>query len=484
MKRILCVFVIATAFAGTLFCEDNLKPKMVQIPGRNYEMMTTEVTQGLYESVMDENPSHFSEEFKAKYRPVEEVSWYDAIYFCNKLSEKEGLELVYAVNGKKNVSQWNYTTYMGNEIEGKITQDLSANGYRLPTREEWVYAAKGGKDYAYAGSDDIDEVAWYEDNSGKMTHPVTQKKANGYKLYDMSGNVWEWCWDVDPDHSDRRCVCGGSWFDDYCELGNRVSYYADRRDSHLGFRLVRSLSKFCEDNLKPKMVRIPGRNYEMMTTEVTQGLYESVMGENPSYFRNDNEDLDDEERDNLPENTKNNPVECVSWYDAIYFCNLLSKSEGLEAVYAVDGETDVEMWSYIPHYDEEIAEEITQNPKANGYRLPTVEEWQYAAKGGKYYAYAGSDDIDEVGWYDGNSGNTTHLVGQKKANSYGLYDMSGNVEEWCWGGFSYNGNSRFFCCGGGWYYSADYCEAGRSDFTSSRYRGYDFGFRLVRSFSK
>ena len=242
-------------------------------------------------------------------------------------------------------------------------------------------------------------------------------------------------------------------------------------------------SLFCEDSLKPKMVKIPGKKYEMMTTEVTQGLYESVMGENPSYFRNDNEDLDDEERDNLSENTKNNPVENVSWYDAIYFCNKLSEIEGLEPVYAVDGETGVEKWSYIPHYDKEIAEEITQNPKANGYRLPTREEWQYAVKGGKDYAYAGSDDIDEVGWYDGNSGNTTHPVAQKKANGYGLYDMGGNVNEWCWDVGLYYSNSR--CnCGGSWYYSADYCEVGRSDFTNSRYRGPDFGFRLVRSLSK
>ena len=219
------------------------KPKMVKIPGQHYEMMSSEVTQELYESVTGINPSFFSEEFKAKYRPVESVSWYDAIYFCNLLSKSEGLEPVYAVNGKKSVSQWNYKPHRENEIEGKITQDLSADGYRLPTVEEWQYAAKGGEDYEYAGSDNIDKVAWYEDNRGYTTHPVAQKKANGYGLYDMSGNVWEWCRDVYPNDSDFRCSCGGSW--DYsagsCKVDCRDYCYAGYRGYGLGFRLVRTI---------------------------------------------------------------------------------------------------------------------------------------------------------------------------------------------------------------------------------------------------
>ena len=240
---------------------------------------------------------------------------------------------------------------------------------------------------------------------------------------------------------------------------------------------------FCEDNLKPKMVRIPGQDYEMMTTEVTQGLYESVMGENPSYFRNDNEDLDDEERDNLPKNTKNNPVECVSWYDAIYFCNLLSKREGLEPVYAVDDEIDVENWDYTPHNEKEIDGEITRNENADGYRLPTVKEWDYAARGGQNYKYAGSNNLDEVGWYSNNSWNKTHPVAQKKANGYGLYDMSGNVWEWCWDvrpNFIGFGDGRCYC-GGGWSNSDSYCEVDGSYNCYADGRYDDHGFRLVRT---
>ena len=256
IKRILCVSVIAAALAETLFCEDNLKPKMVRIPGQDYEMMTTEVTQGLYESVMGENPSYFRNDNEdlddeerdnlpknTKNNPVECVSWYDAIYFCNKLSEKFGFTPVYEVDGKTDVTTWNYTPHEGNSISGNVTQNANANGFRLPTVEEWQYAARGGQNYKYAGSNDIDEVGWYENNSGDKTHPVAQKKANGYGLYDMSGNVWEWCWGVSPDYSRYRCRCGGSWDYDayYCWVDGGSSYYADFRCSNLGFRLVRTI---------------------------------------------------------------------------------------------------------------------------------------------------------------------------------------------------------------------------------------------------
>ena len=206
----------------------------VKIPGTNFAMIKTEVTQKLYTSVMGSNPSSF----KGDYNPVENVSWCDAVYFCNKLSERYGFTPVYAVDGKTDVATWNYT--IGDSIRGKVTQNTIANGFRLPTVEEWQYAAKGGQNYTYLGSDNLDEVGWYDDNSGKRTHPVAQKKANGYGLYDMSGNVTEWCWDVDSYYDFCRYDCGGSFnsSDNDCEVSGRSYGGAKFYYATLGFRIV------------------------------------------------------------------------------------------------------------------------------------------------------------------------------------------------------------------------------------------------------
>ena len=229
------------------------------------------------------------------------------------------------------------------------------------------------------------------------------------------------------------------------------------------------------------MVKIPGKNFEMLRTEVTQELYEAVMGENPSWFRCDNTELDEDDLKNLEKNTSNYPVEYISWYDAIYFCNKLSEKKGLQPVYAVNGKIDVRKWGYKPHNDDKIFAEITQNIFADGYRLPTVEEWQYAARGGQMYRYSGSDNLGSVGWYHDNSGRVTHPVAQKKPNGYGLYDMNGNVEEWCWGSFT----DDFSClCGGCWYDIDANCEVDSRYYYDAGYRDDYIGFRLVRSTGK
>ena len=161
-----------------------------------------------------------------------------------------------------------------------------------------------------------------------------------------------------------------------------------------------------------KMVNIPGTSYSMLNTEVTQKLYKAIMGSNPSYFKGNN-----------------NPVECVNWIDAVYFCNKLSQKFGFTPVYAVDGETDVTTWNYKPHQGIQLDGEVTENYAANGFRLPTKDEYKYAAAGGQSYKYSECNNLDGVGWYRENH---THSVAQKKANGYGLYYMSGDFTEWCW----------------------------------------------------
>ena len=198
--------------------------KMITIPGRNIEMLSTEVTQDMYTFCML-NPSQFI----GDNLPVDRVSWFEAIIFCNMLSIANGFTRVYTIN----------------DSTGEVTQDTSADGFRLPTVEEWQYAAKGGRNYTYAGSNIINEVAWYYGNSDHKSHPVGQLKPNDFGLYDMSGNVLEWCWDVKSGNVIKsRHICGGSWFGgkESCEVNiGRFWNNEDNRDKEIGFRVVRNI---------------------------------------------------------------------------------------------------------------------------------------------------------------------------------------------------------------------------------------------------
>ena len=365
----------------------------------SFSIGETEVTQELWEIVMGSNPS----KLKGTKLPVNNVKWSECQEFISKV----------------------------NQITGK--------NYRLPTEAEWEYAARGGsksKGFKYIGSNDVNEVSWYRKNSGGTMHDVRMKKPNELGLYDMGGNVEEWCQDwygnylsiaqtnpTGPSSGTEHILRGGNFRDEYgsdCTPSYRWAHEDDYALANSGLRLVLSspeserqktenANQSERDRIIQKaikeMVYVEGGTFKMGgngafsdyskpihqvtlssfsigKTEVTNELWEAVMeSPAPSGLYTGKDALC--------------PVSCVSWDECQIFIAKLNELTGKK------------------------------------FRLPTEAEWEFAARGGnksKGYKYSGSNNVDDVAWGDSN---TPSIVARKMPNELGLYDMSGNVSEWC-----------------------------------------------------
>jgi len=387
---------------------------------KGYWLGKYEVTQAQYEAVMGSNPS----EFIGADLPVEKVSWNDATNFCARLTEIE-------------------------RAAGRLPEGYE---YTLPTEAQWEYACRAGaSDALYDGSTLYSsegypgaDLAWYDGNSQGTTHPVGQKLPNAWGLYDMYGNVWEWCSDWYGDYPTSevsnptgaifnwaRVDRGGGWNSPgkCCRSAARGYGGPDYHLNNVGFRValthIRDFTLSLSEDVSLDMLWIDsgkftmgspanelGRNseevqhdvylsgYWLGKYEVTQAQFEAVMGWNVSYCRG--ADL---------------PVESISWQYAMEFCARLTA----------------------------IEREAGRLPRGYKYTLPTEAQWEYACRAGTTTAFNNGKNIpteeqkweepcpnlDEVGWYMFNANKASHPVGQKMPNAWGLYDMHGNVLEWC-----------------------------------------------------
>jgi formylglycine-generating enzyme required for sulfatase activity len=212
--------------------------EMVLITGnkiQEYWISRYEVTQELYRSVTGTNPGYYKDDKN----PVEQVSWYNAVEFCNKLSERAGFAVYYNIDKKRDDPE-----NKNSGIRWMVTINRDADGFRLPTSEEWEYAARGGSSGKYFWGDEMNgDYCWYDGNSGGKTHPVGSKKPNAYGIFDICGNVQEWCFDWHPLFTGQyRVVRDGQFNFDAVEMQTeRTDYRSPQFEfGFTGIRLVKN----------------------------------------------------------------------------------------------------------------------------------------------------------------------------------------------------------------------------------------------------
>ena len=208
--------------AGQVALSDRRTQRSWSVDLTSYELGAFPITQAVYADVTGRRPSTA----QGNALPVEGVSWWDAVRFCNDLSQHEGFAPAYRLHGDSEGVDW----------------DASADGYRLPTEAEWEYACRAGTTGPQYGP--LDEIAWYRGNSDERIHDVGGKAPNPWGFHDMLGNVWDWCWDVyDAEvYGSYRVLRGGGWFDEHwsCRASARRRSHPSYQVDDVGFRVARS----------------------------------------------------------------------------------------------------------------------------------------------------------------------------------------------------------------------------------------------------
>jgi formylglycine-generating enzyme required for sulfatase activity len=476
---------------------------------KGYWLGKYEVTQGQWQAVMNKAPFYSS--MVGPRVPVECVSWSDAMTFCKKLTEKE-------------------------HSAGRLPIGYE---YSLPTEAQWEYACRAGSTGALSNGMDLtstggicrnlDEVAWYDRNSGETVHPIGQKRPNAWGLHDMHGNVVEWCHDrygdyprgdvidpAGPNWGTRHVARGGGWNSNalYCRSAVRHGLAPSDHGSSLGFRLAlrsveaerREAAKAAAETAMKQVqdanVPVQGRNwtvpeYGIELVWINPGTF--TMGSPESESDRQNDEIQHRVTltkgfwlgkyevtqgqwqavmGNNPSNFKdagsNAPVEQVSWYDAMEFCAKLTVREL----------------------------RVGRLPAGYEFSLPTEAQWEYACRAGTTTAFCYGNDLDSsMANLDGNHpyGNgregqyrqTTVAVGSFPPNAWGLYDMHGNVLEWCcdWSGTYLSGAvtdptrpsgaSYRVVRGGSWYDLALRCRSAHRGSDIPDDCNDDVGFRLA-----
>ena len=543
--RKISIELTKVSFSGVITLDNGVKIEMVKIDPGTFIMGTSsgelgrdkdetqhqvtlskafwlgkfEVTQAQYEAVMGKNPS----DFRGSDRPVEKVTWYNAKDFCSKLNKR------YA--------------------------RILPQGYKfdLPSEAQWEYACRAGENTALNNGKNLtsetevcrnlNDVAWYNKNTRSRHEDVGLKQPNNWGLYDMHGNVREWCRDwlgdysgsaVDPEgpaSGTYRVNRGGCWgiAAKCCRSGSRNYNSPDSFYSDLGFRLalvpekksmkVRTTENFAllrlSKGVKLEMVKVKagfftmgspaeehGRNSDEKQHKVTvtedfwMGKFEVTQAQWKALMEGKRSDYDGTELSD-PARFKSNdrPVESVSWHDAMQFCNELNR------VYAAKLQGK---WKFT---------------------LPTEAQWEYACRAGTETSLNNginmfingekdAPDLDDLGWYGGNCGRNydlekgekidgwaekqypdtkggSHAAGNKEPNRWDFYDMHGNVSEWCrdkYGRYSTgavtdpvgpNMGAHRVFRGGSWSDDARHCRSANRAHMEPGSRSSSVGFRLV-----